>query len=196
LAAIRAREQFHGLVGGCPQIRELCDLLGQVAKSPASVLITGETGTGKEVAAFAIHKDSERSSRPFVAINCAAIPEALFESDLFGHARGAFSGAQSPRKGLLLHAQGGSLFLDEIGDMPLGLQAKLLRVIETQKMRPVGSDLEVSLDVRFIAATHCDLKIAVHEGRFREDLFYRLNVIRIPLCQSSCLLSRNAAKTC
>jgi len=178
LAAAEAR-RFQELIGESPLMKELFDLIGRVAESDASILITGETGTGKELVARAIHRLSRRFAEPFIAINCAAMPEALLESELFGHARGAFTDAKTERKGLLLQSHGGTLFLDEIGDMPLGLQPKLLRALQERSVRPVGSNTEVSFDVRIVAATHNDLEAAVAERRFREDLFFRLNVIQL-----------------
>jgi two-component system response regulator HydG len=173
--------EFPELVGQCPSMRELFQLLDRVAPSDASVLITGETGTGKEVVARAIHRRSRRADKPFVGISCAAMPENLLESELFGHVRGAFTDARAARKGLFLHAQGGTLFLDEIGEMPLGLQAKLLRTLQERTLRPVGSDEEVSFDVRLVSATNRDIESAILAGSFRDDLFYRLNVVQVAL---------------
>ena len=174
-----AQRRFEGLVGESPAMRTLFSQLERVADAEASVLITGESGTGKELAARALHQRSRRKNAPFVAINCAALPEALVESELFGHARGAFTDARTARKGLLREADGGTLLLDEIGDLPLPLQPKLLRALEERRFRPVGSDREVTFDVRVVAATHRDLEHAVEEGRFREDLFFRIHVIQI-----------------
>ena len=152
-----------------------------VALSDVSVLIQGASGTGKEVLARAIHKASPRNTKPFVTINCAAIPEHLLESELFGHAKGAFTGAVSAHKGLFQNASGGTLFLDEIGDMPVALQAKLLRVLQEKEVRPVGSSQVVPVDVRIISASHKNLEGAIEEGAFREDLYYRLNVVKLNL---------------
>ncbi|QRN98829.1 sigma-54-dependent Fis family transcriptional regulator [Archangium violaceum] len=170
-----------GVVGESPALRRVYELIDRVADSDASVLVTGESGTGKEVAARALHARSRRHDGPFVAINCAAMPEALLESELFGHARGAFTDAKAARSGLFVQAHGGTLFLDEAGEMPLALQPKLLRALQERKVRPVGGDTEVPFDARIVAATNRDLELAVEEGRFREDLYYRLNVIGLEL---------------
>jgi two-component system response regulator HydG len=169
------------LVGTSRAMLAVHDLILRVADSDASVLITGESGTGKEVVAHVLHKGSRRREGPFVAVNCAAMPEALLESELFGHTRGAFTDAKEARSGLFAHAARGTLFLDEIGDMPLGLQPKLLRVLQERVVRPLGGTNEVPVDVRVIAATNRDLESAIEERRFREDLFFRLNVIRLEL---------------
>jgi DNA-binding NtrC family response regulator len=174
-----ASRRFSGLVGESPAMRRLFSQLDRVADSEAPVLILGESGSGKELVARALHQRSRRENGPFVAINCAALPEALVESELFGHARGAFTDARTARNGLLREADGGTLLLDEIGDLPLPLQPKLLRALEEGRFRPVGSDREVTFDVRVVAATHRDLEQAVEEGRFREDLYFRINVVRI-----------------
>jgi DNA-binding NtrC family response regulator len=162
----------------------MCDLkreLTQVAKSSSTVLITGETGTGKELAAEFVHQNSARRGKPFVCINCAAIPESLLESELFGHAKGAFTGADEYRDGLLTSANGGTILLDEIGDMSLCAQAKILRVIEKREVCHVGANRGVQLDIRFVAATNQDLESMTSRGAFRKDLFFRLNVARIHL---------------
>jgi two-component system response regulator HydG len=180
--ATRAPGGPDGLVGSSACMRELRSLLEQLDGSSAPVLITGESGTGKELVSRALHDRSLRRDKPFVAVNCTTLPEALLESELFGHVRGAFSGATVSRRGLFVEADGGTLFLDEIGDMPPPLQAKMLRVIQDGELRPVGSDTVRRVDVRIIAATNQDLERRVAEGQFRRDLFFRLNVlaIRVP----------------
>lgn len=167
------------LLGDSHAIIKLRETIASIAPTDATVLIQGETGAGKELAARALHRHSPRRDGPWVAINCASLPENLLESELFGHTRGAFTDAKGPRRGLFAQASGGTLFLDEIGDMPLALQSKILRAIETRTVRPVGGDEEASFDARVIAATHQDLETAVAEGRFRQDLLYRLDVIRV-----------------
>ena len=162
-------------------MKKIDTVVRQVAATDATVLIIGESGTGKELIARALHAGSPRRDQPFVPVNCAAIPEELLESELFGHTRGAFTGAHSSRGGMFQLANGGTLFLDEVGDMPLVLQAKLLRVLQDRQVRPVGSDRTISVDVRLIAATNKNLEKAVEQGTFREDLFYRLQVIPIHL---------------
>src|SRR5580698_36069 len=169
------------MVGSSPKMREVFSLIQQVAPSRAAVLITGESGTGKELAARAIHALSPRRGGPFVALNCAAMPDTLMESELFGHEKGAFTGAVDRRAGCFELAQNGTVLLDEIGDMPVALQAKLLRVLEDSRVRRLGGKTEIQLDVRILAATNSPLDAAIREGRFREDLFYRLNVFPIPL---------------
>jgi DNA-binding NtrC family response regulator len=167
------------LTGKSPAMREIFALIKRIAHKRSSVLITGESGTGKEVVARALHFHGERKGLPFVPINCTAIPEGLLESELFGHVRGAFTGAHSSKRGLFEKADGGTLFLDEIGDMGLALQGKLLRVLQDREIRPVGGTQSVRVDVRIIAATNRNLEEEIAAGRFREDLFYRLNVIPI-----------------
>lgn len=169
------------LLGKSKSMKDLFDILETVSPAQSNILITGESGTGKEVVARTIHNMSTRSKAPFVAVNCTAIPETLLESELFGHAKGSFTGADRKKIGLFEEAQGGTLFLDEIGDMVPSLQAKLLRVLQERKIRPVGETKDVEIDVRVIAATHKDLKKAIRDGLFREDLFYRLNVIPVHL---------------
>ena len=169
------------IVGDSPPIRALRELVARVADAPVPILIQGETGTGKGLVARALHGESHRAGGPFVAVNCAAIPEGLLESELFGYVRGAFTGAAHDRPGLVAEASGGTLFLDEIGEMPLALQAKLLHVIEAQTVRPVGGTREVKVDARIVAATNRNLPVAVREGKFREDLLYRLDVVAIGL---------------
>jgi two-component system response regulator HydG len=170
-----------GLVGHSPAMNVVYDMIERLADSGVTVLIRGESGTGKELVARALHERSRRASHAFVAINCGAVPENLLESELFGHARGAFTDAKNPRAGLMMKANAGTLFLDEIGDMPLEMQVKLLRALEQRQVRPVGGEFELPWDARVIAATHRDLERAVAEGRFREDLFFRLNVVEIEL---------------
>ena len=173
--------KFDELIGQSPVMKQLFDLLERVSKADASILITGESGTGKELVARALHRRGRNPDGPFVAVNCAAMPESLLESELFGHAKGAFTDAKSNRTGLFLQAQRGTLFLDEIGEMPLGLQPKLLRALQERKVRPVGSEQEVPFDARIICATNRDLESAVEEGRFREDLLFRINVITVEI---------------
>jgi DNA-binding NtrC family response regulator len=167
------------IVGKSPGMKAVFDLVTRVSQVTSNVLVMGESGTGKELVARAIHEGGPRAKKPFIAINCSAIPEALLESELFGHAKGSFTGAIQKKLGLFEEAEGGTLFLDEIGDMNVQLQAKLLRVIQERKLRAVGDNQVKDIDVRIIAATHKDMKAAMKEGRFREDLFYRLSVIPI-----------------
>ncbi|MGO8689413.1 MAG: sigma-54-dependent transcriptional regulator [Thermoguttaceae bacterium] len=180
-AAVERTARFEELLGESPVMQKLFDQLAQIADSDASVLIAGESGTGKELVARALHQRSRRRERPFVAVNCAALPETLLESELFGHVKGAFTDARSDRKGLFLQAEGGTLLLDEIGEMPLAMQPKLLRALEENKLRPVGGEREVAFDARILATTNRDLETAVEERRFREDLFFRINVIQVEL---------------
>jgi transcriptional regulator with PAS, ATPase and Fis domain len=176
---VSQRESFGELVGGSLEMRRVYAILERVAPTDTTVLVQGETGTGKDVVARSIHATSKRANGPFVPIDCGAVPEALFESELFGHVRGSFSGAVSDRKGVFEEADGGTLFLDEIGELPLGMQAKLLRAIETRTVRRIGANAAKPVDVRIIAATNRTLVRAVNEGTFREDLFYRLAVVEI-----------------
>jgi two-component system response regulator HydG len=178
---VEQRYGWEGLVGRSQAMKAVLELLRTVAASEASVLILGESGTGKELAARALHYAGPRSHGPFVPVNCAAIPETLLEAELFGHERGAFTGAERRRAGLLQEADGGTLFLDEVADMPPPLQAKVLRVLQDKAVRPLGARDVVQLDFRVIAATNTDLGVRVREGRFREDLYYRLAVIPVRL---------------
>lgn len=178
-AQVKKSWGFSDMIGKSGAMRTVFDLVARVANSTANVLINGESGTGKEMVARAIHSQGGRKTKPFIAINCTAIPETLLESELFGHAKGSFTGATQRKKGLIEEANGGTLFLDEIGDMSPSLQAKLLRVLQERKIRPVGDNSFYDVDVRVIAATHKDLKSAIRDGRFREDLYYRLSVIPI-----------------
>jgi DNA-binding NtrC family response regulator len=179
--AVERTERYEELVGESAAIQKVCDLVTRAARTDVTVLITGESGTGKELVARALHRRSRRQEGPFVAINCSALPETLLESELFGHAKGAFTDAKSSREGLFAQANGGTLFLDEIGEMPVGLQAKILRALEERAVRPVGGNQEVKFDVRIVSATNRDLPAAVESKIFREDLYYRLNVIQINL---------------
>lgn len=169
------------LIGESAAIARVRDTIARVAPLPTSVLLTGQSGTGKEVAARSLHTLSDRAAKPFVPVNCGAIPPEMIESELFGHLKGAFTGAERAREGLFLHAQGGTLFLDEISEMPPATQSKLLRVLEDRKVRPVGSEREVPVDLRFIFATNAELEKEVQAGRFRADLFFRINVMQIHL---------------
>ena len=169
------------IVTRSPVMEDLLTQARLIAESDASVFIHGQSGTGKELLARAVHKASPRHEGPFVAVNCSAIPESLMESELFGHARGAFTGANREHKGLFQAAHGGTLFLDEIGDMPLSFQVKLLRALQERVVRPVGSTQSLEVDVRIISATHRDLEEALEEGEFREDLYYRLNVVTLEM---------------
>ncbi len=177
-----AEEGFHGMIGRSEPVHKLVDNIRQIARAAGPVLIIGESGTGKELVARAVHKESERSDKPFIAVNCAGIPPELLESELFGHVAGAFTGAQKARKGLFTEADGGTLLLDEIGEMPLEMQSKLLRILQDGQIRPVGANREVTVDVRVIAATNRSLEEEVSEKRFREDLYYRLEtfLLKVP----------------
>jgi two-component system response regulator AtoC len=178
---VRRSRRSGALLGESRAMREVQELIARIADLDSSVLITGESGTGKELVARALHDQSSRREGPFIAVNCAALPENLLESELFGHERGAFTDARSARRGLFLEASGGTLLLDEVGELPLPLQPKLLRVLEERRVRPVGGNRELPCDVRLIAATHRDLEEAIDRGTFREDLFYRLNVLTLEL---------------
>ena len=169
---------LDGMIGHSQAVKDVCSIIRRVAPTPSTVLIEGESGTGKELAARAIHKRSGRSGE-FAPINCGSISPELLESELFGHAKGAFTGAHKSRQGLFSYAHGGTVFLDEIGEMPLAMQAKLLRVLEEKAIRPVGTEQEIAIDVRIIAATNRDLSEEIAAGKFREDLYYRLNVLSI-----------------
>ncbi|HVY27863.1 MAG TPA: sigma-54 dependent transcriptional regulator [Polyangiaceae bacterium] len=172
-------ESMHGVIGLSESLVEVYRVIDRVADTTCTILITGESGTGKELVARAVHKASPRASKAFVAVNCGAIPEALLESELFGHARGAFTGAHANKVGRIALAEGGTLFLDEIGEMPMSLQVKLLRVLQAREYSPVGDNRTLKADVRIVAATNVNLENAVAAGTFREDLYYRLNVIHL-----------------
>jgi two-component system response regulator AtoC len=169
------------LIGASPAMQTVRDVIQRIAESDASVLVSGESGTGKEIVARNLHQRSHRKDAPFVAVNCAALPESLLESELFGHVRGAFTDARAPRAGLFVQAHGGTLFLDEIGELTPPLQAKLLRALQERTVRPVGGDSETPFDARVVTATNRDLETAIEERRFREDLFFRINVVQIEL---------------
>ncbi|HET9958832.1 MAG TPA: sigma-54 dependent transcriptional regulator [Polyangiaceae bacterium] len=172
-------QSMQGVVGIAESLVEVYRIVDRVADTTCNILITGESGTGKEVVARAVHRVSPRAQAPFVAVNCGAIPEALLESELFGHAKGAFTGAHQSKPGRVALAQGGTLFLDEIGEMPLSLQVKLLRILQSREYSPVGDNRVLKADVRVVAATNVNLENAVQAGTFREDLYYRLNVIHL-----------------
>ena len=180
-AQVNGEEWERILVGGSREMRQLQHIIRLVASRRATVLITGETGTGKELAARSLHLAGSRRSGPMVAVNCSALPESLLESELFGHVRGAFTGAFQNRMGRFEQAQGGTLFLDEIGELPMDLQTKLLRVLQEREVQRLGSSEIIKVDIRVIAATNCDLARRIEEGKFREDLFYRLNVVPIEM---------------
>ncbi|MDJ0762654.1 MAG: sigma-54 dependent transcriptional regulator [Myxococcota bacterium] len=177
--AARNVDRFESLKGESQAMRGMYEIIAKAAETDVTVLITGESGTGKELIARALHDRSSRRSGPFVAVNCSALPENLLESELFGHVKGAFTDAKTARTGLFAQAREGTIFLDEIGDMPLGLQAKILRALEARKIRPIGGSAEVAYNARIVAATNRNLATAVKEKLFREDLFYRLNVVQI-----------------
>ncbi len=178
---IDKRFGFEGIVGHSPAMQRVFDVLGQVSATSATVLVLGESGTGKELVARAIHANSPRADAHFVPVNCAALSEGLIESELFGHVKGAFTGAVSSKEGRIVYADGGTLFLDEVGDMPLATQAKLLRVLETREVQPVGGNQLRKVDIRLVAATNRDLREMVAEGSFREDLLFRLQVVALEL---------------
>jgi transcriptional regulator with GAF, ATPase, and Fis domain len=169
------------IVGESPEIIEAIETISRVAATECSILITGETGTGKELFARAVHRGSVRRNKPFIPVNCAAIPDTLLETELFGHVKGAFTGAMTARAGRFQSAHGGTIFLDEIGDLPLAAQAKLLRVLEERVIAPVGSDTDIPVDVRIVAATHRNLEEMVAQGKFRADLYFRLAVVPLRL---------------
>ncbi|MBU3069046.1 sigma-54 dependent transcriptional regulator [Aestuariicella sp. G3-2] len=173
--------QIPGMIGSSQVMKNLYNRIHKVAPTPATVLVHGETGTGKELVARAIHSESPRAGKPMISVNCAAIPETLIESELFGHEKGAFTGAASKSEGLVAAADGGTLFLDEIGELPLEAQARLLRVLQEGEVRPIGSTESHKVDVRLVAATHRDLRKLSREGKFREDLYYRINVVQLTL---------------
>jgi DNA-binding NtrC family response regulator len=179
--AVERTSHFEELIGESPVMQGLFDQLSRIADSDMSVLIQGESGTGKELVAKALHARSRRQGRPFVAVNCAALPDSLLESELFGHVRGAFTDARNDRKGLFVQAEGGTLLLDEIGEMPLSTQPKLLRALEEGKVRPVGSEKETPFDARILVSTNRDLQTAAEEGRFRNDLLFRIDVVQVEL---------------
>lgn len=180
-SALERQNCDRPLIGNSAVMRRMYDLVCQVSETRTNVLICGESGTGKELVARAVHANSQRKKKPFVAVNCGAIPENLLESELFGHMKGSFTGAVSDHIGLFASAEGGTIFLDEVGELPLSLQVKLLRVLQERRVRPVGSAKDQEIDVRIVAATNRNLEASVGDGTFREDLYYRLNVIQIEL---------------
>jgi two-component system response regulator AtoC len=179
--ALDETQAFENIIGSSPAMKKVFDIMERITGLDSSVLISGESGTGKELVARALHNKSDRKNRPFIGINCASVPESLLESELFGYQGGAFTGARKAHEGLFVQADGGTLLLDEIGDMPVTLQPKILRAIEQRTVRPIGGKNEIPFDVRIIASTNQDLEEKVEKGDFREDLFYRLNVIQIEL---------------
>ncbi len=179
--AVDETYKYENLIGDCPAMRRIYDIMKRITDLDSSVLISGESGTGKELVARALHNRSNRSDKPFIAINCTAVPESLLESELFGYVGGAFTDARKAHEGLFVQADGGTLLLDEIGDMPLTLQPKILRTIEQRSVRPIGGDREISFNVRIIAASNQDLESKVEKKQFRDDLYYRLNVLQIDL---------------
>jgi two-component system response regulator HydG len=180
-SVVAATQQYDELVGASAPMQQVYRLLDDLADSDTTVLITGESGTGKELVARALHRRGRRRGGPFVAMNCAAIPQPLLESELFGHVRGAFTDARSAHTGLFVRAHGGTLFLDEIGELPIELQPKLLRALQERRVRPLGAEAEVPFDVRLVTATNRDLELAIEERRFREDLYFRVSVVPIEL---------------
>jgi two-component system response regulator HydG len=173
--------RFEQLVGASAAMQSVYDVIAQVGPTDATVLVTGQSGTGKEMVARSLHNASRRAGKPFVAVDCAAIPEQLIEAELFGHAKGAFTDAKAARVGLLAQADGGTLFLDELAELPASVQPKLLRVLQERRLRPVGGDAEITFDVRLVCATNRDLEAMVQQREFREDLYYRVNVVQLPL---------------
>jgi len=182
---INQNYNFNFIIGESPAMKELYRMIKRVGKANTSVLITGRSGTGKELIARAIHADSDRGDKPFIPVNCGAIPENLFESELFGYRKGAFSGADKNKDGVFKAASGGTLFLDEIGDLPENVQVKLLRAIQEKEIRPLGANSAINVDVRLISATNKNLEHEVEEGRFREDLYYRINIIELKVPELS-----------
>jgi DNA-binding NtrC family response regulator len=178
---IRDQESFHEMIGFSPKIQKVFDSIRLISKTDATVLITGESGTGKDLAARAIHGRSSRSSGPYVAVNCPNLPENILESELFGYKKGAFTHATHDKKGLFWEAQAGTIYLDEIGDISLSLQVKLLRVLQEKEIRPLGETKNIKVDVRIVASTNRDLQAKMRENLFREDLFYRLNVLTLQM---------------
>ena len=176
---LEAEDQFHGMIGSAPSMKQVFELVANASRSDAPVILYGESGTGKELMAKAIHEAGPRSKRPYIKVNCAALNESLLESELFGHVKGAFTGAHRSREGRFEAADGGDIFLDEIGDLPLSIQVKLLRVLEEKVVERVGDHVPIKVDVRIISATNRDLLKLIASGRFREDLYYRINVIPI-----------------
>ncbi|MFH1489924.1 MAG: sigma-54 dependent transcriptional regulator [Pseudomonadota bacterium] len=178
---IRGEGAFNSIIGNSPKMKRVFEMIQRVSRSDATVLLTGESGTGKELVARAIHENSPRSKRPFVIVNCPTIPENILETELFGYVKGAFTDARADKKGLFQEAEGGTISLDEIGELPNNLQTKLLRVLQNREIKPIGQNKSFKVDVRVVASTNRNLKEQMHAGRFREDLYYRLNVVAIEL---------------